>query len=99
MNVLPYNCFRNWYWLEAAQRLAHQPPPRRAASESCKIATISRAEGGRLHGRVRRRRLLAERGVIYHQFWVSFAKVSTSKYYDSSLFCQRSNMRYSSLCT
>jgi hypothetical protein len=35
------SCYRE------AQRIAHQPPTRRAAPESAKIATISRAEGGR----------------------------------------------------
>lgn len=24
MNVLPYGCFRDWYWIEAAQRLVVQ---------------------------------------------------------------------------
>ena len=39
----------------AAQRPARHPPPRRAALERTKMPTISRAEGGRLHARVRRR--------------------------------------------
>jgi len=37
----------------AAQRVALQLPPRRAAQESVKIAPISRAEGGQLQARVR----------------------------------------------
>lgn len=37
-----------------AQRPAHQPPPRRAAQDDFKKATILRAEGGRLHGLVSR---------------------------------------------
>src|SRR6266542_3468363 len=36
-----------------AERLALQLPPRRAASESAKIPTISRAEGGQLQAPVR----------------------------------------------
>jgi hypothetical protein len=40
-----------------AQRLAHQPPTRRAAYKNGKIATISRAEGG-LHARVGRASIL-----------------------------------------
>src|SRR6266545_6373631 len=36
----------------AAQRIAHQLPPRRAASNHFKNATILRAEGGQLHARV-----------------------------------------------
>src|SRR6266540_1107117 len=36
----------------AAQRVAHQLPPRRAASNHFKNATILRAEGGQLHARV-----------------------------------------------
>ncbi len=39
-----------------AQRPAHQPPPRRVAQDDFKKATILRAEGGRLHGHVRRHR-------------------------------------------
>jgi hypothetical protein len=38
----------------AAQRLAHHPPSRRAVQDHFKKATISRAEGGRVHARVRR---------------------------------------------
>jgi hypothetical protein len=37
---------------DCAQRIAHQPPTRRAALEGAKIATILRAEGGRVHARV-----------------------------------------------
>ena len=36
----------------AVQQVAHHPLPRRAPPESAKIATISRAEGGRVHARV-----------------------------------------------
>src|SRR6266545_7598213 len=35
-----------------AERAAHQPPPRRAARESVKKGTISRAEGGQLQAPV-----------------------------------------------
>jgi hypothetical protein len=41
------------------ERIAHQPPPRRAAHDDFKIAPISRAEGGRLHARVGRTRVVA----------------------------------------
>lgn len=37
---------------EAAERPAHQPPPRRT-EKTVKMRTISRAEGGRMHARVR----------------------------------------------
>jgi len=39
----------------AAERVALQLPPRRALSESAKIAAISRAEGGQLQAPVGRR--------------------------------------------
>ncbi len=39
--------------MEAAQRVALQLPPRRAAQDDIKKATISRAEGGQLQAPVR----------------------------------------------
>ena len=46
--------------MATAQRLALQLPPRRAARESVKMATISRAEGGQLQARVSPPRLATE---------------------------------------
>jgi hypothetical protein len=49
----------------AAQRLALQLPPRRAAQDDFKKATISRAEGGQLQALVRRQPFLWRSNVIF----------------------------------